>query len=147
MPKLKKIPDQCHSYEDIRSESKDSCSNESSNVGRILRKRKINLNRLASSVSCPEVCQFQHCGVQLANDDTLEWHYEGHYAQEVERLGHIRVKKNPSDFPDRQKRRQVRDIAFERITRRRTLRQVSRNGTRTTTTAHSGTKLQKSDKN
>ena len=68
MPKLKKIPDQCHSYEEIRSEPKD----ESSNVGRILRKRKVNLNRLASSVSCPEVCQFQHCGVQLANDDTLE---------------------------------------------------------------------------
>jgi len=133
MPKLKKIPDQCHSFEEIRSESKD----ESSDVGRILRKRKVNLNRLASSVSCPEVCQFQHCGVQLANDDTLEWHYEGHYAQEVERLGHIRVKKNPSDFPDRQKRRQVRDIAFERITRRRTLRQVLRNGTRTTTTAQS----------
>ena len=40
--------------------------------------------------------------------------------------------------------RQVRDIAFERIARRRTLRQVSRNGTWTTTTAHSGTKLQKS---
>ena len=68
MPKLKKIPDQCHSYEEIRNESKD----ESSNVGRSLRKRKVNLNRLASSVSCPEVCQFQHCGVQLANDDTLE---------------------------------------------------------------------------
>ena len=75
MPKLKKIPDQCHSFEEIGSESKDSCSNESSNVGRILRKRKVNLNRLASSVSCPEVCQFQHCGVQLANDDTLEVSY------------------------------------------------------------------------
>ena len=71
MPKLKKIPDQCHSYEEIRNESKD----ESSDVGRILRKRKVNLNRLASSVSCPEVCQFQHCGVQLANDDTLEVSY------------------------------------------------------------------------
>ena len=71
MPKLKKIPDQCHSIEEIRSESKD----ESSDVGRILRKRKVNLNRLASSVSCPEVCQFQHCGVQLANDDTLEVSY------------------------------------------------------------------------
>ena len=75
MPKLKKIPDQCHSFEEIGSESKDACSNESSNVGRILRKRKVNLNRLASSVSCPEVCQFQHCGVQLANDDTLEVSY------------------------------------------------------------------------
>ena len=75
MPKLKKTPDQCQSYEEIRSESKDSDSNESSNVGRILRKRKVNLNRLASSVSCPEVCQFQHCGIQLANDDTLEVRY------------------------------------------------------------------------
>jgi hypothetical protein len=77
MHKLKTIPDQCHSFEEIRSESKDACSNESSNdnVGRILRKRKVNLNRLASSVSCPEVCQFQHCGVQLANDDTLEVSY------------------------------------------------------------------------
>lgn len=39
---------------------------------RNLRKRKVNLNRLASSIVCPLVCQFQHCGVQLADGDTLE---------------------------------------------------------------------------
>ena len=37
------------------------------------------------------------------------------------------MKKNPSDFrPDRQKRKQVRDIAFERINRRRSRRQLKR---------------------
>ena len=40
--------------------------------GRQLRKRKINLNRLASAIACPQVCQFQHCGVQLSDGDTLE---------------------------------------------------------------------------
>lgn len=43
----------------------------STSNGRNLRKRKVNLNRLASKISCPMVCQFQHCGVQLADGDTL----------------------------------------------------------------------------
>jgi hypothetical protein len=44
----------------------------SSETGRVLRKRRINLNRLASSLSAPLVCQFQHCGVQLADGEMLE---------------------------------------------------------------------------
>ena len=50
-------------------------SNESQEVGdakRVLRKRKVDLNRLASSISCPMVCKFQHCGVQLADYAALE---------------------------------------------------------------------------
>ena len=43
-----------------------------SSSDRVLRKRKVNLNRLASSISCPVVCQYQHCGVQLADYETLE---------------------------------------------------------------------------
>merc|ERR1711997_1254634 len=72
--------------------------------GRNLRKRKVNLNRLASAISTPLVCEFQHCGVQLADGDTLEWHYQGHYAHELSRLDNIRVKRHPADFPDRQTR-------------------------------------------
>jgi len=131
MPKTKRTHGETQCGDKVSSESSQDASSSDNNFGRILRKRKVNLNRLASSVSCPQVCQFQHCGIQLADDDTLEWHYEGHYAQELERLGHIRVKKNPSDFPDRQTRRQVRDMALERITRRRSRRQVTRQ-TRTT---------------
>jgi len=126
MPKTKETHNETQSYDKVQSECSEEASSSDSNFGRILRKRKVNLNRLASSISCPQVCQFQHCGIQLANDDTLEWHYEGHYAQELERLGHVRVKKNPSDFPDRQTRRQVRDMALERISRRRSRRQVTR---------------------
>ena len=40
--------------------------------GRSLRKKRVNLNRLASSFACPLICQFQHCGIQLADGDTLE---------------------------------------------------------------------------
>lgn len=47
-------------------------SDPSSSSGRSLRKRRIDLNRLASSVSLPLVCQFQHCGVRLADGDSLE---------------------------------------------------------------------------
>ena len=43
-----------------------------SGTGRILRKRKINLNRLSSAIVCPQVCQFQYCGIQLSDGDTLE---------------------------------------------------------------------------
>ena len=54
----------------------------------------------------------------------FQWHYEGHFASELERLDHVRVKKNPRDFPDRHTRRQVRDSATERISRRRLRRQA-----------------------
>ena len=50
-------------------------SNENQEVGdakRVLRKRKVDLNRLASTVACPMVCEFQHCGVQLADYVALE---------------------------------------------------------------------------
>ena len=52
--------------------SNSSNSNNCEVNRRQLRKRKINLNRLASAIACPQVCQFQHCGVQLADGDTLE---------------------------------------------------------------------------
>ena len=46
-----------------------------SGTGRNLRKRKINLNRLSSAIVCPQVCQFQYCGIQLSDGDTLEVRY------------------------------------------------------------------------
>ena len=58
-----------------RSRTINCESNENQEVGdakRVLRKRKVDLNRLANSVSCPMVCKFQHCGVQLADDVALE---------------------------------------------------------------------------
>ena len=54
----------------------------------------------------------------------FQWHYEAHYSTELERLNHIRVKKNTFDFPDRHSRRQVRDATLERIARRRTRRLI-----------------------
>ena len=53
-----------------------------------------------------------------------QWHYEAHLANELERLNHIRIKRNPQDFPDRHTRRQVRNNAAERITRRRLRRKA-----------------------
>ena len=72
MPKTKETHNETQSYDKVQSECSEEASSSDSNFGRILRKRKVNLNRLASSISCPQVCQFQHCGIQLANDDTLE---------------------------------------------------------------------------
>lgn len=43
----------------------------------------------------------------------------------MERLDHIRVKKNPGDLPDRHTRRRIRDFALERIIRRRSRRQAA----------------------
>ena len=54
----------------------------------------------------------------------FQWHYEAHLANELERLKHVRVKKNPQDFPDRQTRRMVRNTAAERITHRRLRRKA-----------------------
>ena len=72
MPKAQMNSSECHSYEEINDgETQGGCSSESKNIGRSLRKRKLNLNRLASSVSCSKVCQFQHCGIQLPDDETL----------------------------------------------------------------------------
>ena len=79
MPKTNKTHDKTQCDDKVKSESLQEASSSDSNIGRILRKRKINLNLLASSISCPQVCQFQHCGIQLADNDTLECHYEGHY--------------------------------------------------------------------
>ena len=49
----------------------------------------------------------------------FQWHYESHYARELERIDNVRVKKNPGDFPDRETRRTIRNSAVERIKRRR----------------------------
>ena len=62
-------------YEEMQKEPIDDSTTTTSsnnNEGRILRKRKINLNRLASLASPRQVCEFQHCGIQLADGDTLE---------------------------------------------------------------------------
>lgn len=57
----------------MRQTKEDEDENKPGSSGRRnLRKRKVNLNRLASSIACPLVCQFQHCGVQLSDGDTLE---------------------------------------------------------------------------
>mgnify|MGYP001387843746 CR=1 FL=1 len=60
---------------------------------RKLRKRKINLNDLSSNLTCPKVCHFSNCGIQLPTSSALEWHYEGHFAQELEKLEKLKVKK------------------------------------------------------
>ena len=55
----------------------------------------INLNLISykfasfSSLTCPRVCQWPFCGVQIKDGDTLQWHYEAHYAQELERLDKV----------------------------------------------------------
>ena len=41
----------------------------SSNTQRVLRKRRVDLNGLAKD---PLVCQFQYCGIQLTDFETLE---------------------------------------------------------------------------
>ena len=73
------MPKNCrkNTKEDIAEPADENSSASSSNNGnggggRNLRKRTVNLNRLASSISTPMVCEFQHCGVQLADGDTLE---------------------------------------------------------------------------
>ena len=72
MPKTKETHNETQSHDKVQSECSEEASSSDSKFGRILRKRKVNLNRLASSISCPQVCQFQHCGIQLADNDTLE---------------------------------------------------------------------------
>lgn len=105
---------------------------------RQLRKRKLDLNRLSSSLTCPQVCQFQSCGIQLKDGDSLEWHYQGHLAVEVSRLEKIRVKKNPQEFPNRHSLGRVRRQAFERIQFRRESRQaLPASSHRTQTVDHS----------
>lgn len=93
-------------------------------VSRCLRRKRVNLNRLCSSLLRPQVCQFQYCGMQLRDGDSLEWHYEAHFAQELSKLDRVRVKKKPSDFPDRSLRRSVRKSAYEKIRFRREMRQA-----------------------
>ena len=52
------------------SESGESSKHiKSSNTTRVLRKRKVDLNGLAKD---PLVCQFQYCGIQLTDFETLE---------------------------------------------------------------------------
>ena len=72
MPKTKETHNETQSHNKVQSEGSEEASSSDNKFGRILRKRKVNLNRLASSISCPQVCQFQHCGIQLADSDTLE---------------------------------------------------------------------------
>lgn len=104
---------------DADSDGADDEDNNSSRyeTGR-LRSRKLNLNRLSSNLTCPQVCKFQHCGIQLRDGDSLEWHYQGHIAQEIEKLKKIRVKKlrTDQDAQDFQNsRRLVRNSAVEKI--------------------------------
>ena len=86
---------------------------------RSLRKRKLNLNTLSATITCPTVCQFSNCGIRLPNANDLEWHYEGHFAQELEKLEKIRIRK-PSELKMNEveglsQRRPLRDSAVERI--------------------------------
>ena len=86
---------------------------------RKLRKRKINLNDLSSNLTCPKVCHFSNCGIQLPTSSALEWHYEGHFAQELEKLEKLKVKKvtaaTERDGDDLVLRRPVRNSAVDRI--------------------------------
>ena len=86
---------------------------------RNLRKRKINLNALSSNLTCPKVCQFTNCGIQLPTEDALEWHYEGHFSHELEKLEKIKVKR-PSTLKvinsdNLVLRRPLRNSAVDRI--------------------------------
>ena len=57
-----------------------------------MRKRRLNLNSLAEGLTGDGLtCQVSSCGVKVKDSRALEWHYEGHYAQELEKLGRIRV--------------------------------------------------------
>ena len=56
---------------------------------RQLRKRRLDLNGLASSVTRPLVCQVQFCGIKLKDERALDWHYEGHLNQELARLDKV----------------------------------------------------------
>lgn len=114
---------------EVKSPKASSSKAENKEEGRgkrNLRKRRLNLNTLSSSLTCPQVCQFQHCGIQLSDGDSLEWHYQGHLAHELERLNHVRIKKQPGDLPDRHTRRTVRDLTAEKIHYRRERRQARR---------------------
>ena len=86
---------------------------------RKLRKRKINLNDLSSNLTCPKVCHFSNCGIQLPTSSALEWHYEGHFAQELEKLEKLKVRKvteaTERDGEDLVLRRPVRNSAVDRI--------------------------------
>ena len=86
---------------------------------RKLRKRKINLNDLSSNLTCPKVCHFSNCGIQLPTSSALEWHYEGHFAQELEKLEKLKVRKvteaTEGDGDDLVLRRPVRNSAVDRI--------------------------------
>ena len=79
---------------------------------RNLRKRKINLNSLSSNLTCPKVCQFTNCGIQLPTSDALEWHYEGHFSQELEKLEKIKVKRKHT----------LKDVKSDNLVLRRPLR-------------------------
>ena len=81
---------------------------------RKLRKRRLNLNQLSDGITCDSVCEFANCGMKLKNGRALEWHYEGHYAQELDKLDKLRVKKHPAN-QDELLRRRVRDSAVDRI--------------------------------
>ena len=96
----------------------DQKSSEASSE-RKLRKRKINLNDLSSNLTCPKVCHFSNCGIQLPTSSALEWHYEGHFAQELEKLEKLKVRKvteaTERDGDDLVLRRPVRNSAVDRI--------------------------------
>ena len=106
-----------------KNESKDYKTAHKSNISglseRKLRKRKINLNALSSNLTCPKVCQFSNCGIQLPNSDALEWHYEGHFSQELEKLDKLKVKKpNPLSTNSSESlvvRRPLRNSVVDRI--------------------------------
>ena len=108
---------------DDKNESKDYKTAHKSNISglseRKLRKRKINLNALSSNLTCPKVCQFSNCGIQLPNSDALEWHYEGHFSQELEKLDKLKVKKpNPLSANSSESlvvRRPLRNSVVDRI--------------------------------
>ena len=109
---------------------------------RQLRKRRLNLNALADGLTGSSLtCRINSCGVKVKDSRALEWHYEGHYAQELEKLGKIRVGGGPytgrgrrpsaavPNSEDRRQRRVVRDSAVDRIRMNREKRKNRIRGT------------------
>lgn len=122
----------CATMSEVASTSNPGPSTESAQspddpTARQLRKRRLNLNSLAEGLTGSSLtCKVHSCGVKLKDSKALEWHYEGHCAQELEKLGKIRVGGGPYTGRGRRpgaavvdeegrQRRAVRDSAVDRI--------------------------------
>lgn len=97
-----------------KSDPEPSTSSTTSPPERSLRKRRLNLNTLSSGIGLNAVCQISGCGIRLRDGESLDWHYEGHLGQEVDKLERLKVR-NPNSDPETALRRRVRESAVDKI--------------------------------